>query len=152
MVRDILLERVASFGNKSGLRFGPPPNRGLCLALVFSGCLDLEKVITLNADGSGTLVETGILTKDEVKRRKENAEPSTPPDPDDAAFNWISENRLRERASELGEGVTFVSAKRVSTDKGQGWATTYAFLFAGIPGAKVDLNNLYRVRFAAGNP
>ena len=40
---------------------------GLCLALLFSGCVDVEKVITLNADGSGTLVETALLTKDMFK-------------------------------------------------------------------------------------
>jgi hypothetical protein len=89
--------------------------------------MDLEKVITLNADGSGTLVETGIVTNEEVKRREETAKLSKEPNPDDAAFKWIDEIQLRERAPELGEGVTFVSAKRVSNDKGRGWTATYAF-------------------------
>jgi len=100
---------------------------GLGLAILFSGCMDLEKVITLNADGSGTFVETGILTNEEVMRRERSAGQSNQPNPEDAAFDWIDENRLRERAADLGAGVTFVSASHVSTEKGKGWTATYAF-------------------------
>jgi len=103
---------------------------GLCLALLSSGCVDVEKVITLNADGSGTLVETALLTKDMFKDFEESirldAQSGQEPQ-----WIWLDKNLLRDRAPALGAGVTFVSAKRVSSEKFEGWSATYAFTDIG---------------------
>jgi len=111
--------------------------------------MDLEKVITLNADGSGTFVETGLLLNEAGKPPKESAEPSSPPDLNDKAFHWIDEDRLRNRAPELGDGVTFVSASRVATDKGRGWTATYAF--PDISKLKLDQNLFTLETVSPGN-
>jgi len=104
---------------------------GLCLALLLCGCVDVEKVITLNADGSGTLVETALLTKDLFKDFEESSKQEAQSGQLQPRWTWIDKNLLRDRAPALGAGVTFVSAKRVSSDKFEGWSATYTFTDIG---------------------
>jgi hypothetical protein len=104
---------------------------GLCLALLFSGCVDVEKVITLNADGSGTLVETAMLTKGMYKDFEESVKLDAQAGQSQPQWTWLDKNFLRERASKLGAGVSFVSAQRVSSEKFEGWSATYAFTDIG---------------------
>lgn len=42
-------------------------------------------------------------------------------------FPLMDEKKLKEAAGKMGEGVTFVSAQKLSTDKGEGYIATYAF-------------------------
>jgi hypothetical protein len=105
-----------------------------------TGCFQIERVVSVKPDGSGTLTETIIIPKAMLAQMKEMTEgfaksfgdaagpggaaapapaPKSPADPDEA--------KLREQASKMGEGVTFVSAKKVATANGEGYAATYAF-------------------------
>ena len=47
--------------------------------------------------------------------------------PEGGAFNLFDEEKLRQRASELGEGVTYVSGEAISTDKQDGRKAIFAF-------------------------
>ena len=104
---------------------------GLCLALLSCGCVDVEKVVTLNADGSGTLVETALLTKGMFKDFEESTRQDARAGERQPQWTWLDKNLLRDRAVTLGAGVTFVSAHRVSNDKFEGWSATYAFTDIG---------------------
>jgi hypothetical protein len=53
-------------------------------------------------------------------------------------FDLLDEKKLKEAASKMGTGVTFVSAKKLSTDKGEGYVATYAF--TDINQLKIDQN------------
>ena len=108
-----------------------------CLvAIGLSGCLQDEKVVKVNADGSGTLEETFLLGKQAVAQIKQmtegfgalakglnkgaNGDAS-------GGFKVLDEDKLREAAGKLGDGVKFVSARPLSTEEGEGYAVIYAF-------------------------
>ena len=112
---------------------------------LFAGCFQIERVVNVKQDGSGTITETVIIPKAIIAQMKQmtdafksvgadGAQPATPVkspgDPDEA--------KLKEQASKMGEGVTFQSAKKVSTATGEGFAAI--FTFTDISKVKLDQN------------
>ena len=112
--------------------------RSLALALVallgITGCLQVEKIVKLNPDGSGTIEETVVISKAFAEEMKQitsglgalgGEKPATGAHP--PAFNIMDEKKLKEAAGKMGEGVTFVSAKPITTATGEGFTAVYAF-------------------------
>lgn len=104
---------------------------------VFSGCLQSDKLVKVNPDGSGTVEDTLILGKQSVAQMKQMAEGfgalGQPAGKAPAPFKVLDEAKLRETAEKMGDGVTFVSAKPVENAFGEGYTAIYAF---------TDINNL----------
>ena len=73
--------------------------------LVLWACMEGDRVIKVNADGSGTIVDTMKLGEQArtMIESMEAADTSTP-----AEKRAKKEAKLRERAAAMGEGVTFV--------------------------------------------
>lgn len=87
------------------------------LAASLAGCVEDVKVVTVNADGSGTLEITKRMRKWALEEiRKAGGKPSV----DD-------EDKAKARAAMLGEGVTFVSAEVLKDDEWEGIRSTYSF-------------------------
>lgn len=103
-----------------------------------SGCLDVDKTITVNPDGSGTVVETVLMSKAALAQMKEMAAGFGSKDGADNGLNLADEKKAREEVAKMGEGVTFVSIKKLSNEKGEGAVTTYSF--KDITKLKVDQN------------
>jgi hypothetical protein len=119
------------------------------VAILFAGCFQSEVVISVKPDGSGTVTETMLMSKAMVEQMKmmsegfgkltaaageaaNQADPAAKTaKPEGAAarngFDLLDEKKLKEAAAKMGTGVTFVSAKKHSTDKGEGYIATYAF-------------------------
>jgi hypothetical protein len=114
--------------------------RSLALAVFavcgFTGCLQVDRLVKLNPDGSGTIEESVVISKafaDQMKAmtgglgalaggdKPADGKPSAP------AFNLIDETKLKEAAGKMGEGVSFVSATPVSNASGDGFVAIYAF-------------------------
>jgi hypothetical protein len=105
----------------------------LTISFLASGCLDVEKVVTVKPDGSGTVTETLIVTKQTIESLKEmagslgsggaEAKPGAAP----KSPEIMDEAKLREAAARMGEGVTFLSARKITTAKGEGYTAMYAF-------------------------
>lgn len=118
----------------------------LALATVslFSACLQQEKVIKLNADGSGTIEETLVMSKQVIEQMKQMSQGFGAllggKDKAGAAapFQVLDENKLRAAAGKMGEGVTLVSAKPLSSPMGEGFAAVYAF--TDINKVRIDQN------------
>ena len=108
-------------------------------ALLLGGCIDVDKVVKLNPDGSGTITERVIMGKAVIEQMKSMAA-AFGGKGDDATkgFNLADEKKAREQATKLGEGVTFVSVKKITNDKGEGAETVYAF--KDINKVKIDQN------------
>ena len=114
-------------------------------ALTLSACLQQEKVIKLNTDGSGTVEETMVMGKEVVAQMKQMSEgfgsllqgkgnaPAA-----GSPFQIMDEKKLREAAGGMGDGVTFVSATPVTTPAGEGFKAIYAF--TDINKLKIDQN------------
>lgn len=105
-----------------------------------SGCLQVEKLVKLNADGSGTIEETLVLSKASLAKIQQMMSGFGG---DKAAggakdFKLLDEEKLKQAAGKMGEGVTFVSAEPISSDQGEGYKAIYAF--TDISKLKIDQN------------
>lgn len=96
----------------------------LSTAVVCGGCFHMTTVLKANADGTGTIEHTMVFTTQALNQLRQmamfrgGASPTVDP---------ISEQQAREMASVIGEGVTYVSSKPITTPIGQGREATYAF-------------------------
>ncbi|MBW1744518.1 MAG: hypothetical protein JRJ47_13985 [Deltaproteobacteria bacterium] len=122
----------------------------MLLSLV--GCLQVDSVIKVKSDGSGTIEETVMMSKEMVQMmngmmqqmmegmtegmEETGKEPSAKqPEQKQAmeSFNLFDEAKLKQEAGDMGEGVTYVTGKAISTDTFEGYNVVYAF---------VDINKL----------
>lgn len=108
----------------------------LALLAVFglTACIQVDKLVKLKPDGSGTVEETVVMSKEMVAQMKQMSAGLSafggekPADGAAApAFSLMDEKKLRAAAEKMGEGVTFVSAKPVTTATGEGFTAIYAF-------------------------
>lgn len=110
---------------------------GLMSILGMVGCLEVEQVITLKQDGSGTITEEMVLGAGIVNMLKD-----VPIGAGGAFPDLYKEEKYRELAASYGEGVTFFRMEKVARDGGEGVRVTYRFadinkvVFA--PGSTLD--------------
>jgi hypothetical protein len=120
----------------------------ILLSLV--GCLQVDTVIKVKPDGSGTIEESVMVSKEMVQMmsgmveqmmqgmaegmeeagKEASAEPSAKePEQKPAmeSFSLFDEAKLKREAGDMGEGVTYVSGKAVSTSDFEGYEAVYAF-------------------------
>ncbi len=111
--------------------------RFLLVALLFTlgltGCLQIEKIVKLKPDGSGTIEETVVMGKDVLAQMEQMAAgfgakvEKKEDKPGAKGFELMDEKKLKSAAAQMGDGVSFVSAKKIENDKGSGFVATYAF-------------------------
>lgn len=99
-------------------------------ALALSSCFQHETTIHLKKDGSGTLVEETRMSGQMLAMMSQFAgglggeEGAEAQDP---LKDMLSEDKARERATQLGEGVTFVKIEPVTVGASKGARATYRF-------------------------
>jgi hypothetical protein len=94
------------------------------LVLLLAGCVDSATRVVVKTDGSGTIEKTIVLSR----RLPELMQGmGTRGDAASIEAGLLNEAGLKAAAGRMGSGVSFVSAQKVSTDKGNGWRATYAF-------------------------
>lgn len=84
------------------------------VCILMSGCFHSERVITVNKDGSGTIVETFMLSTVIGKI----------PGGD---LSFHDPEALKSNASKFGEGVKYVSSKLLETETMKGNEAIYSF-------------------------
>lgn len=95
----------------------------LVTALCLTSCLDYESRIQLKPDGSGVLIETMKLNRETaafLQQLKASGDTT-------AMFSFFDEKELREKATRFGEGVVYVSGKKIEEDGRVGYVAVYAF-------------------------
>lgn len=107
----------------------------LCLAAlwayVLSGCIQVETVVVVAPDGSGTVEITQRVGPETIKMMKEMAQSfGGGGEQNDEMFK---EEEMKEAAADMGEGVAFVSSTKVAEDGFEGRKGIYSF---------TDLNKL----------
>ncbi len=100
----------------------------LALLLLLAGCFQVDTVVRVNPDGSGTVVETMMLSKKMIAQMNEMmqgfaGEGGAKPAP----FDLYEPDKLKAQATSMGAGVSFRSAKRAETADYSGYTATYAF-------------------------
>jgi hypothetical protein len=94
----------------------------LATALLCGGCFQLNTVIRVRGDGSGTIEQRLLFTRAALEQLKQLAALNG-----GAAFNPLSEEEARADAERLGPGVTLLSTSPLTDETGQGRVSTYAF-------------------------
>jgi hypothetical protein len=88
--------------------------------LAVAGCMEIETVVRVKSDGSGTITERLVMSNEIVEMMKEMA-------PEGQPVELFNEQELRDAAPGYGEGVTYVSARDVETEFGRGYEASYSF-------------------------
>jgi hypothetical protein len=98
-------------------------------ALALSACFQHETTINLKKDGSGTLVEETRMSGQMLEMMNQFAGGLGGDDakPQDPLKDMLSEDKAKERAAELGEGVTLVKIEPVTVGTSKGARATYRF-------------------------
>lgn len=96
---------------------------GLIAATMLPSCLQNETTITLNKDGSGTIVEETILGAQMIAMMTQFAEPGQP----DPLAEMFSEEKSKKRAAAFGEGVEFVKIEMINADGKKGARSHFKF-------------------------
>ena len=96
----------------------------IALSFLLSGCIQLEMLLKVKKDGSGTFAETVLfdvgLLEDLLKRMPQGAQASSRP--------WdINEAELKAQAEKKGKGVKYVNAVAVTRGKFKGYTANYTF-------------------------
>ncbi len=98
----------------------------LGITLFLPGCLQVEQVIKVKPDGSGTVTVSIVMTNEGIKAMAEFAKQSggeakSPVD------ELASEEKAREQAKALGEGVKFEKVEKIKNAIGEGAKMTFSF-------------------------
>lgn len=96
---------------------------GLAAATLFSSCLENETTVTLNKDGSGTIVEETLLGAQTIQMMSQFGEPGAP----DPVAEMFGEDKLKAKAAKMGEGVEFVKVEMLNADGKKGARAHYKF-------------------------
>jgi hypothetical protein len=111
----------------------------IAAAVSLTGCITFLTEINVRGDGGGTMVQTITMNPGQIKESVESAakqmgatmselkeETKDKPAPAPAADPG-EESDFKDKAVDLGQGVTFVSAEKIDTKTAAGVRVTYAF-------------------------
>lgn len=96
---------------------------GVLAALALPSCLQNETTITLNKDGSGTVVEETYLGAKMLEMMTQFAQPGQP----DPVAEMFKEDKAKEKATKMGEGVEYVKTEMIDKDGKKGALVHYKF-------------------------
>jgi hypothetical protein len=94
-------------------------------SLIITSCLDVHYKVKLNPDGSGTIEERFMMGKEIVEMLGSFA--SMGDTAETEGFNLFNEEELKMEASEIGEGVNYVSGTKLEDESGSGYLAVYEF-------------------------
>jgi hypothetical protein len=116
---------------------------GIALILLgLVGCIQVDTLIKVKPDGSGTVKETFMMSKETVQMMEgmmqemmggteEPGEEQSAEKPEQEqakeSFSLFDEAKLKQEVGNMGEGVSYVSGKAVSTEGFEGYEAVFAF-------------------------
>jgi len=113
---------------------------GMFILLFLSGCFQIERVINVNKDGSGTIEETVLMSQEFINQMKQMASGfgggKVEESKDESAYHDVES--LQKEASKMGEGVKYVSSKAMEKDGKLGYFVIFSF--EDITKIKIDEN------------
>lgn len=97
--------------------------------LFVAGCLQVQTVVKVKPDGSGTIEERTVMKGQMAMMMMAMSQMGNDQgDPKKRTKSGLySEEEMKKRAAEMGEGVTFVSGKEIKVEDGQGYEAVFAF-------------------------
>lgn len=98
----------------------------VCTTLFLSGCLQVEQIIKVKPDGSGTITMTVVMTNEALKAMAEFSKQGGG-DAKSPVDELASEDKAKEQAKKLGEGVKFEKVEKIKNATGEGAKMTFSF-------------------------
>ncbi len=98
----------------------------LSVSFFFTGCFQVEQVIKVKPDGSGTIELSVVITTEALAAMKELSK-DAPGGPKNPLDEMTSEEKGKEQAGNLGEGVTFVKTEKLKTAAGEGVKMIFSY-------------------------
>lgn len=100
--------------------------------LLLAGCFQLETVVRVNMDGSGTVEERMLISRKMLAQMEGIMQGFAPqgrvkPQP----LNLFDPKKLKAQAGKMGKGVVYRSGKKVETDDFTGYSAVYSFAEIG---------------------
>ena len=95
----------------------------LAAAVTCSACFQFSTVLTLNADGSGTIDQRLLFSQTAIAQLRQFAALGGGA----AEFDPLSERQARDAAASLGPGVAYVSSTPIDSSEGVGRDIRYTF-------------------------
>jgi hypothetical protein len=95
----------------------------LAISLALMGCFESIVLLRVNKDGSGTIEETVVISDAFMELMKSFGGEEKGEEEEEL----INEQELLDKAASMGEGVRYVSAEPVKTDRGSGYKAIYSF-------------------------
>ena len=99
-----------------------------------SGCVTSDTLIKLNPDGSGVVVQKTLMSTEVISQLTammqgfaQQMSGSQEPRQDPKMPELFNEKDARSRAAKMGEGVSFVSSRKIKLEGMEGQEATYAF-------------------------
>jgi len=96
----------------------------LALSLALMGCFESIVLLRVNKDGSGMIEETVVISDAFMELMKSFGGEGEGETEEEEPFD---EQELMDKAASMGEGVRYVSAEPVKTDRGSGYKAIYSF-------------------------
>lgn len=116
-------------------------------AIFFTGCIEINTLITVNKDGSGTVEETVLLTREVINMISEFQKSFSDSTSETKPFEFYNPEELEGQASNFGGKVKYLSSHEVSTENKSGYVVTYGF--SDINELKINQNPDSRVKLEA---
>jgi hypothetical protein len=99
----------------------------LAVSLLFTGCIEVKTLVKVNNDGTGTIEETVIMSKEIIEMINEFTTAFASDSVNTEKFELFDEEKLRNQASNFGEGVTYLSGNKIAEDGREGFTSLYSF-------------------------
>jgi hypothetical protein len=99
----------------------------IVVTFFFTGCIEMHTVVTVKKDGSGLVEENIFIGKEIINMFKEFAATFADSTQPQQEFKMFEEEKIKAKASELGEGIEFVSMKNIVIDEKEGYTAIFKF-------------------------
>ncbi len=92
---------------------------------LLSGCFQLERVITVKKDGSGSIKETTLMSVQMMQQMGQSYGSKPGEEMDESSYHNVE--KLKADAAKMGTNVKYVSSKALKKDGKVGYEAVYAF-------------------------
>lgn len=120
--------------------------------LCMVGCMQVDSLVKVKRDGSGTIEETVLMNREFIKQMEAMASQMGAKQGEGASkgFSLFDQEEVKKKASAMGEGVSYVSSKKVTVGDREGYKVCYAF--ADINKVKLNQNPGDKVPSSGAGP
>ena len=145
------------------------PGIAVLALLCMVGCMQVDSLVKIKPDGSGTIEETVLMSREFIKQMEAMTSQMGAKQGEGASkgFNVFDQEEVKKKAGAMGEGVAYVSSKKVTVGDKEGYRVCYAFtdinkvklnqnpgdkVPSSGPGNKEKKGEFIRFQFTRGNP